>query len=231
MLQKNNTFFDKIAIKYNELVFGAHVPNEIQKFLGEEYNLILKEVNNLNKVRLIDFGCGTGFYLKKLSPYIQYGLGVDISEEMVYVARTNLQGLKNVRIKHADVRRLPPWCKHERFNLGICTYNTLGTTQDWHTILREAIDQMREGVLFLSIFAGERFARFARKVYSSWADYVGPIENNVFDNDNKIFKNTATGFTSHWLTWEELYPAVKDLSVKRRMLDLGHFLRIEVQER
>lgn len=58
---------------------------------------------------LVDIGTGTGRILEVLSPHVANGLGVDQSRAMLKVARANLEsvGMTNVRVRQADMYRLP----------------------------------------------------------------------------------------------------------------------------
>ncbi len=58
---------------------------------------------------LLDIGTGTGEMLKALAADISYGEGVDISSEMLTLARTALEqaGLEHCRVRQADLYRLP----------------------------------------------------------------------------------------------------------------------------
>jgi ubiquinone/menaquinone biosynthesis C-methylase UbiE len=45
---------------------------------------------------VLDIGCGTGKYLIKLAPHAKRYVGLDISEDQLRIAKTKLDGLKNV---------------------------------------------------------------------------------------------------------------------------------------
>jgi len=58
---------------------------------------------------LLDIGTGTGRILQLLAPRIGFGLGVDLSREMLSVARANLDriSLRNCQVRHGDMYHLP----------------------------------------------------------------------------------------------------------------------------
>ncbi len=58
---------------------------------------------------LLDIGTGTGRVLKLLAPFARSAVGIDISSDMLNVARSNLSaaGLGSVMIRHGDMYRLP----------------------------------------------------------------------------------------------------------------------------
>jgi ubiquinone/menaquinone biosynthesis C-methylase UbiE len=64
---------------------------------------------NLQVEDLLDVGTGTGRMLELFGPRIKHGEGVDMSREMLSVARTNLQraGLNNCSVRQADMYQIP----------------------------------------------------------------------------------------------------------------------------
>jgi ArsR family transcriptional regulator len=58
---------------------------------------------------LLDLGTGTGRMLELFAPRVARAVGVDLSREMLAVARVNLQraGLANCSVRHGDMYQLP----------------------------------------------------------------------------------------------------------------------------
>lgn len=58
---------------------------------------------------LLDIGTGTGRVLELAAPHVESAIGVDLSREMLAVARANLDkaGLRNCQVRHADMYQLP----------------------------------------------------------------------------------------------------------------------------
>ena len=58
---------------------------------------------------LLDIGTGTGRMLELFGPSVGRGVGIDLSREMLSVARANLQkaGLRNCQVRHGDMYQLP----------------------------------------------------------------------------------------------------------------------------
>jgi ArsR family transcriptional regulator len=56
----------------------------------------------------LDLGTGTGRILEIFSPYIQRGIGIDLSREMLQVARSNLDsaGVTNCTVRQCDINKL-----------------------------------------------------------------------------------------------------------------------------
>ncbi len=59
---------------------------------------------------LLDLGTGTGRILEVLSPRAERGIGIDMSHEMLGIARANLEraGLKNAQVRYGNILRLDP---------------------------------------------------------------------------------------------------------------------------
>ena len=58
---------------------------------------------------LLDIGTGTGRILALVAGRVGRGIGVDLSRDMLIVARANLQGagIANCQVRQADMYRLP----------------------------------------------------------------------------------------------------------------------------
>ena len=59
--------------------------------------------------RLIDLGAGTGRMLRLLAPEADCAIGLDLSQQMLNIARVQSSGLPNVELRHGDIfdTRLP----------------------------------------------------------------------------------------------------------------------------
>lgn len=58
---------------------------------------------------LVDMGTGTGRVLEVLGPKVERAVGIDLSREMLAMARTNLEraGLRNCMVRQGDIGQLP----------------------------------------------------------------------------------------------------------------------------
>ncbi len=56
---------------------------------------------------LLDAGTGTGRMLELLSPHVKRAVGIDVSPEMLAIARNRLAGLTHCQVRLADIHRLP----------------------------------------------------------------------------------------------------------------------------
>lgn len=79
-------------------VEGSRVEAVLQRLFAER-----------RPANLLDIGTGTGRVLEILAPYVQEGLGIDISRDMLEVARAHLDraGLRHCHVRWGDMYRLP----------------------------------------------------------------------------------------------------------------------------
>jgi ubiquinone/menaquinone biosynthesis C-methylase UbiE/DNA-binding transcriptional ArsR family regulator len=69
----------------------------------------LKLVDGRDLDTVVDLGTGTGRVLEVLAPIARQAIGIDLSREMLAVARANLEkaGLRNAQVRLGDVTSLP----------------------------------------------------------------------------------------------------------------------------
>jgi ubiquinone/menaquinone biosynthesis C-methylase UbiE/DNA-binding transcriptional ArsR family regulator len=70
---------------------------------------LLAVFDDLGPRNLLDIGTGTGRILQLLAPRIGFGLGIDLSREMLAIARANLDRAahRNCQVRHGDMYHLP----------------------------------------------------------------------------------------------------------------------------
>ena len=94
---------------------------------------------------VLELACGTGSILKQLQPHYDV-TGVDLSKEMLAVARKKLSG---ARLVQSDMRTLD---LGEQFDVVLCVYdsiNHLTQFRDWEVVFRRARDHLNDGGVFL----------------------------------------------------------------------------------
>ncbi len=94
-------YFSRIAPQWDEVRTLYIDEREVEKVLGD---MLPDEVNDL-----LDIGTGTGRILEILAPRTRHAEGIDMSPEMLAVARANLEraGCDNCAVRKADMYRLP----------------------------------------------------------------------------------------------------------------------------
>lgn len=94
--------------------------------------------------RLVDIGTGTGRILQIFAPRIAYGLGIDLSHEMLTVARVNLDdaAFANCEVQQGDMYRLP--CRDGKFDIAV-VYMVLHYAEHPGEVIEEAARVLRPG--------------------------------------------------------------------------------------
>jgi ubiquinone/menaquinone biosynthesis C-methylase UbiE len=86
-----------------ERIRSLHAPDK------DVENAILRVLGTTSLESLLDAGTGTGRILELLAPHIRRGIGVDVSPEMLAIARDRLEraGAQHCQVRLADLYRLP----------------------------------------------------------------------------------------------------------------------------
>jgi len=86
-----------------ERIRALHAPEQ------DVESAILDTVRALPRESVLDAGTGTGRMLELLAPQIRQGTGVDVSADMLVIARDRLEriGARHCQIRLADIHRLP----------------------------------------------------------------------------------------------------------------------------
>lgn len=95
---KKEEYWSKFANTFDEdqkCIVGGAVQQALKERLSGESGL----------GELIEFGCGAGFFTKVLAENASHVVATDLSDEMLAVARTQLQDLQNVTVEIADCEK------------------------------------------------------------------------------------------------------------------------------
>lgn len=75
-----------------------------------QVNKALKDIiSKRNIERFLDIGTGTGQILELIGPHVKDGIGIDLSADMLEIARAGLEraGLRHCQVRQADMYQLP----------------------------------------------------------------------------------------------------------------------------
>lgn len=133
---------------------------------------------------LLDLGTGTGRMLELFGPTIERGLGIDLSRDMLALARARLDraSLRNVSVRHGDLFDLamPP----DSFDV-VILHQVLHFLDDGGRAIREAARALRpQGRLLVVDFAphaleflreqhAHRRLGFSRETITQWLEQAG----------------------------------------------------------
>lgn len=127
--------------------FKANAPNweRLRSLHVPERNVeeaILKLLGQDDMESVLDAGTGTGRMLELLGPHIARGVGIDVSPEMLSIARDRLKDLPHCQVRLGDVYRLP--FLEQSFD-AVLFHQVLHYLDDPASALREALRVLKPG--------------------------------------------------------------------------------------
>ena len=125
-----------------ERIRSLHVPEQ------DVEKAIVRLLGKDGLADILDAGTGTGRMLELLSPHIGRGLGIDVSPEMLAIARERLEraGATNCQVRRGDVYRLPFTDGDAKSGFdAVLFHQVLHYLDDPQAALREAIRVAKPG--------------------------------------------------------------------------------------
>lgn len=190
--QKGAAFFSKNADDWDN-IRRLHVDDEsVERALGE----LLPSHPNWDHV---DIGTGTGRILEVVAPFARRAVGIDLSHEMLTVARSNLAKaeLSNCHVRYGDMRQLD--LKPESFD--VATFHlVLHYADDPGSVIQEAARLLRPGgQLIIVDFAPHNEARLREAFAHRWLGFTDAEVENWLRNAG-LKPTLANHLTGHPLT-------------------------------
>ena len=210
--------WDNLAVDYDKSVENNE-NSLIVNYLKREIDILTNLCERMCKLNhncsIIDMGAGTGrvvFALdKKLHNTNVQFYGVEISEPMLNYAHKknhNHERFSKIDFLKSDLTNsnLYKYFNLNETNIVICSYNTLGVIP--FDKRQKFIDNMKtiageKGLVILTSFNGDNFSFVAPKLYNSMMPMIRQIDDDSFDDKNRLFQNSL-GFHSQWFTKNEL---------------------------
>ena len=210
--------WDNLAVDYDKSV-EDNENSLIVNYLKREIDILATLCESMcrlnNNCSIIDMGAGTGrvvFALdKKLHNTNVQFYGVEISEPMLnYAHKKNLnhERFSKIDFVKSDLTNsnLYKYFNLNETNIVICSYNTLGVVP--FDKRQKFVDNMKiiageKGLVILTTFNGDNFSFVAPKLYNSMMPMIRQIDDDSFDEKNRLFQNSL-GFHSQWFTKNEL---------------------------
>jgi len=138
---KKEEYWSKFANTFNEdqkYIVGGAVQQALKERLSEESYL----------GELIEFGCGAGFFTKDIAANASHVMATDLSDEMLAMARTQLQDLQNVTVEKADCEN--PDSPDGKFD-SVFMANLIHVIENPSTALMESYRILKDGGLLLIV--------------------------------------------------------------------------------
>ena len=214
----DHKLWDDLATDYDKSVEENQTPTIID-YLNKEIEILTSICSNITNYAknysIIDMGAGTGRVLFALDKNLKNNslefIGVEVSEPMLERANQKNQThntLSNIEFLKHDLTEsnLPEYFESSRPAIVMCLYNTLGVIpSDKRQMF---VDNMKriagdDGLTILTAFNGDNFGFVAPKMYHPMMPMIKQIDDNSFDEKNRIFQNNL-GFRSQWFKQNEL---------------------------
>ncbi len=175
---------------------------------------------------LIELGCGTGQFLRPLSPQFAHVVGVDVSSIFLQRAAASLDGSGRISLMRDDAADLSrvlsdTFGRHyltagpER--LVCCVMNTLGIMpkRSRQRVLTEIRSIRRPSdSVFLVFFDREHLAEAVETFYKTSPGLCGPIRESDVDLENGDLRVISSGYYSHWFSVSEINDLMVDADIE-----------------
>jgi 2-polyprenyl-3-methyl-5-hydroxy-6-metoxy-1,4-benzoquinol methylase len=109
-------FYESIAPYYHHIF---PVKEEQVKFVKSNF------VSDPSKASILDVGCAVGDMSVKLSGSFQSVIGIDLDEQLCYLAKQKAKGIANLEIKQENMLSLRQVFHENQFDSVICFGNTI----------------------------------------------------------------------------------------------------------
>jgi ubiquinone/menaquinone biosynthesis C-methylase UbiE len=114
---------------------------------------------------MLDLGTGTGRLLEILSPLYRRGVGIDMSREMLAIARANLDkaGVQNAQVRQGDIYAPP--VERDAFDL-VTIHQVLHYLDDPSAAIREAARMLRPSGRLIVVDFAQHGLEFLREAHA-----------------------------------------------------------------
>lgn len=170
---------DSIDSSYNSVAeLYAQVFEDI-KVRKDEFNWIIKQFPNKEGLRVLDIGCGNGALLRELSPRIENGIGVDVSEQLINQAKKQNANTDNLAFKTIDGPELPFEADSFDVVVSLLSFRYL----DWDPMMLEIERVLKsDGKLMIvdMVTAPVRLKEFPAFIRGKLKHYIDRLSNPAF---------------------------------------------------
>ena len=168
---KNTMMYKGKFAKYYDDIYGN------KDYIGE--SKILEKYCNLDRV--LDVGCGTGAHLRKLYKKGRVLHGLDVSEDMISIAKEKFKDNKDVSLYNLDVTTFEEMVDLPKFTTVISMFNVVN-----HVLHRQQIGGFFRGEMISLL--GPAFFRFLlqyKDLFFEW--FRGLRIMIIFEEQNDRF--------------------------------------------
>lgn len=222
--------YDKIEKLYKKsfTTYGEHLEN-----LRDTYGFYLKKLGNyrVKKGRLLEIGCGSGFFLEEAKRQGYEVYGVEPGEKSVEKAKKDIR--KNIIV---DIFK-PSQFKKNFFDV-ICCLQTFDHIPDPNGLLAECYKILKKGGLML--FFNHDIGAWQNRIMGEKSPIIDIEHTYLFDKKTmrKIFEKhhfkvleVKSSFNIHHLGyWVQLFPLPNKLKLSlMKFLKLAHLDKVKIK--
>lgn len=127
-------------------------PKQLLEYRGMENKYLLEKIKN-NADLLLDVGCGKGKHLIILKDKFRKLIGIDYSDRMIEIAKSNIFGIPNIHIVESNIKDFET---EEKFDYILCMFNTFGNmNEETQTIFLNKAEKFlkQDGILVISVYS------------------------------------------------------------------------------
>ena len=150
---------------------------------SEEITKIIKKYKKSQGNELLEFAVGTGNYLQYLKKYFHVA-GVDISGEMLKIAKKKLHGIKLIKGDMAKINL------GKQFDVVLCLFSSIGYAKNYKNLERTIKNFSRHlkkgGILIISPWFGEKNFKPGRNVGTYGDDNIKIARIYVAEKDKGV---------------------------------------------
>lgn len=222
--------YNKLANFYDELGYADNAELEL-----DIINNVLIE-NNFVPESYLDLGCGTGELIKTLNE-VHDGCtftGIDISDDMINVAKRKLKDEKNVKLYVGDMRNFKI---EKRVDVITCMYDSINhllKKEYWADTFKCVYDSLKYGGIFVMDFVPQGALKSWQGTYVNEFGTSTLVRKIDYDKENNILTTHLNGFVkaNYFGTYRNVREDTKetalDLKVVMAMLKSAGFKNITV---
>ncbi len=124
---------------------------------------------------VIDIGCGPGFLTKQLASKSKRIIGIDMSEEMINLAKDQCRNIMNVELRNSTIENFARNIKKPTFTLAIANMSLMNTIKLDKVLRSVACILKQEGHLVFTITHPHFWPLYHGYASKEWFDYKKEI--------------------------------------------------------
>lgn len=223
--------YQRFAFVYDALMSEVPYDQWIDIFITK------MEQNRIDGKKVLDVGCGTGEFTVRLAKKGYQVAGVDLSEEMLAIAKDKADECKlNIPFFHQNMMELDTDNQFDGIVIFCDSLNYLHHEEEVQQTFTRVYEQLRPGGLFMfdvhsvykmeQIFAGQTFADVQEDVSYIWNSFEGEEQYSAEHELTFFVKDEETGLFERFE--EDHYQRTYPVNTYKEWLEAAGFTVKEV---